>query len=255
MRSLLRFVVVSAVIALAGRAEADEADQCANEAEAGQVARAAGKLRAAREHVIACARPTCPRVVRSDCARWLNEIEAEVPSIVVRAREDGRDVAEVVVFVDGTKTAERVDGKPIPLDVGEHELRFEKAGVAPVSQRVVVRSGERSRLVSVVFGAEAAGAGRPSLVGPLVLGGVGLGLLGGGGALWAVGSGEHADLESTCAPAGACSSADIDASRTKLILGDVAVAVGVVALAGAAYWYLSSRGTGAQARLTAGFAF
>jgi hypothetical protein len=128
MKAVLGPLTSIAIVVLAGHARADEPDRCATEAEAGQAARAAGRLRAAREHVISCARESCPRVIRSDFSRWLAEIETELPTIVVRARDGrGADLSEVTVFVDKVKVAERVDGRPIPLDVGPHELRFEKS--------------------------------------------------------------------------------------------------------------------------------
>lgn len=221
----------------------DAADRCASHAEAGQTSRLAGRLRSAREHFISCASDACPRVVRIDCARWLSEVESEQPTVVVRARDaDGQDVSDVRVFVDGEKVAERTDGLPIPVDVGERALRFERPGEPAIEQRVIVRSGERGRVVTVVIG-QGAGAGRTrtrSTVGPVILGGAGVALAIGGGVLWAVGKGAHDDLESTCAPEGLCATSDVDAARTKLIVGDVLMGAGVLALAGAVYWYLSS---------------
>jgi hypothetical protein len=238
--------LVAALVALATPARAkDAADRCAEDAEAGQTARLAGKLRSARQHLISCATDACPRVVRVDCARWLSEVESEQPSLVVRARDaGGQDVSDVRVFVDGEKVADRADGLPIPVDVGERKLRFERAGSPAVDQSVVFRSGERSRVVTVVIGgADAADATAPprrSTTGPLLLGGTGVALAIGGGVLWAVGKGAHGDLESSCAPEGLCATSDIDAARTKLIVGDILLGAGVLAVAGAVYWYLSS---------------
>ena len=255
MRRILAGLATSAILALVSDARADEPDRCATAAEAAQAARAAGKLRAAREQVISCARESCPRVIRSDCARWLTEIDAELPTIVVRASDGGgADLSEIAVYVDGTKVADRVDGRPFAIDAGEHLLKFEKRGGTAVTQRVVVRSGERARIVSVAFeGGEP--TKRASTVGPLVLGGLALGLVGGGGVLWAVGRGEHSDLESSCAPAGTCATGDIDAARTKLIVGDIVALAGVLALAGAVYWYVTSRSPSAPAWTTAFLTF
>jgi hypothetical protein len=192
--------------------------------------------------MISCARESCPRVVRSDCARWLTEIEGELPTFVVRAQnERGEDVADVAVFVDGERVASRIDGRPIPIDPGEHTLRFEGARGMVRTQRVIVRSGERGRLVSVSFASAAShgGAGTSSRVGPFALGGAGLALGAAGGVLWSLGRRQHDELASTCAPTGSCATSDIDAARTQLVAGDVAVAAGVLALAGAIYWYVA----------------
>lgn len=240
MRVLPGSLVAVALLAAAGSARADEPDRCATEAEEGQAARVAGKLRAARVHVIACSRDSCPRVIRSDCVRWLGEIDAELPSVVIRARDaTGADVSDVTVFVDQEKVADRVDGRPIAVDAGERVVRIARRDGATVSQRLIVRSGERARIVTMqIEGSEA--PRERSTVGPLVLGGVGLGLLAGGAILWTIGRGDHADLKATCAPTGSCATSDVDAARTKLIVGDVAAAVGILAVAGAVYWYLTS---------------
>lgn len=233
------------LLALATPARADDVDRCATAAEAAQRTRLAGKLREARDHLITCSSETCPAIVRRDCARWLTEVETELPTIVVRAREGGEDVADVRVFVDGERVAERVDGRPIPVDVGEHTLRFERPGLEAVSQRIITRSGEHARPVSVDFDPPEKPAAAP--VGPLVLGGVGVALAAAGGVFWALGRGEHADLESTCAPAGTCATSDIDAARTKLVVGDVAVVAGVLALTGAVAWWLVGRPSSTRA--------
>jgi hypothetical protein len=92
-------------------------------------------------------------------------------------------------------------------------------------------------VVSATFRSVAPSEG-PSRVGPFVLGGVGLALAATGAVLWAIGRGEHGDLESTCAPTGACATSDVDAARAKLVVGDVLMVGGVLALAGAVTWYL-----------------
>jgi hypothetical protein len=243
MRLLFASLMGAAVAATDASVRASETDRCATDAEAAQASRVAGKLRAARAHVIACAAESCPRVIRSDCARWLTEIETELPTIVIRAYDGaGADLADVAVFVDGEKVADRVDGRPIPVDAGEHSLRLALRGGPARSRQLVVRSGEHGRMVSVPF--ESSEPSRPrATVGPVVLGGLGLGVFASGVLLWVVGRGEHADLRSTCAPSGSCATTDVESARTKLLVGDVAAAVGVLAVAGAMYWYFSSGGS------------
>jgi hypothetical protein len=68
-----------------------------------------------------------------------------------------------------------------------------------------------------------------------ILGGVGVAALAGAGVLWASGLGDRSGLYSGCGQTQSCSQSDVDASRTKLVVGDVAAAAGVVAL-GAAVW-------------------
>lgn len=236
-------VFAAALFALAAHARtarADDADRCASRAEAGQQARLAGKLRAAREELIECASEACPQVVRRDCARWLSEVETELPTIVVRARDGrGQDLADVRVFVDDVLLASRLEGKAVAVDAGEHTFRFERAGAPPVSRRVIVHTGERARIVTVdLDGGDVEPARRASPVGPFVLGGIGAAAAATGIVLWAVGKSEHDDLASSCAPDGLCATSDVDAARTKLMIGDVAVLAGALALTGAVAWWL-----------------
>lgn len=244
MRPFVTFVLALSVCTLAIDARADEADRCATQAEEAQHARLKGKLTVARDNFIACASDRCPHAVRTDCARWLSEVESELPTVVVRATDaDGRDITDARVYIDGVKVKERVDGLPLPVDVGEHAFGVERSEGAAVKTRLLIRIGERGRIVNLKFAptarpkepADARPEERPGLA-PFVVGGVGIVLGGVGAALWLTGRGEHDDLERTCAPDGLCATSDIDAARTKLIAGDVLFGAGLLALAGAAVW-------------------
>ena len=92
----------------AGLASAAESvDECISAFESAQVERDQGRLTRARELLLTCSRELCPTVIRQDCREWLFELEPRVPTLVLRARlEDGQDVADVRVFVDGELLAE-----------------------------------------------------------------------------------------------------------------------------------------------------
>jgi hypothetical protein len=59
--------------------------ECVRAAEDGQADKIAGKLISARSELIACARDVCPAAVRTSCARWFSDVNASVPSVVLRA--------------------------------------------------------------------------------------------------------------------------------------------------------------------------
>ncbi|WP_438022573.1 hypothetical protein [Sorangium sp. So ce233] len=257
-------VVAAALAALAclqpARARAGDAEACFTASEEGQRLRDEGRLREARARFIACGAAACPALVRSDCAGWLADVTARVPTLILSAQdEQGQDVADVQVTLDGAPLAARLDGKAVEVDPGEHVLRFERAGSAPVALRLVVREGEKLRRVSarlvrpatVRAGAATPGGGAitrgggaiapredqaasppaSSLLLPIALGGV---ALAGGVAYAALGLSARADadrLRTTCAPR--CAEADVDAVRTKVIAANVAFGVGVAALGGA----------------------
>jgi len=135
----------------AGSSPADAA-ACVQASDQGQSQRDEGKYRDARESFLQCSRDVCPAVVLKSCASWLRDLDQLVPTLVLGAKDEhGNDIADVKVTFDGEPFATRLDGKPIPVDGGEHVLRFERDGSAPVEQKVIVRAGEKSRIVSAVM--------------------------------------------------------------------------------------------------------
>jgi hypothetical protein len=71
--------------------------------------------------------------------------------------------------------------------------------------------------------------------------------VGGGVVLWARGVGERNDLRDQCASAASCAAGDIDAAKTTLVVGDVLVGVGVVALAASLWLALRSPASSSSA--------
>src|SRR5439155_25648825 len=122
---------------------------------AGQKLERAGKLVAAHEPFLACARPECPRDVIARCEAWARAAEDAVPSVVLVARDgDGHDVSGVRVKLDD-RAPEDLSPRAIDLDPGDHRVTFERAGAAPVVVRVTLHEGEKNRIVDAVFPAPA----------------------------------------------------------------------------------------------------
>jgi len=129
-------------------AEADVIQACVASADQGQALRDEGKYREARESLIACSRSECPAIVIASCSRWLRDVDQAIPTIVVAVRDgQGNDVADAHVFFDGKLLAEKVDGQPLPVDAGEHVIRFEREGAAPVEEHIVLRASEKNRSI------------------------------------------------------------------------------------------------------------
>ncbi len=127
-------------------------EACFEAAVDGQKLRDAGQLLAAREQFIACAKSTCPEEVQKDCTRWLSELDVTLPTVVFGARDaDGNDLLDVHVSVDSMATTGTAAGKPVPLDPGAHLVRFDREGSAPVEQSLVVRAGEKNRVIIATF--------------------------------------------------------------------------------------------------------
>ncbi len=218
-------------------AGANDTDRCVSDAEQAQRLRHDGHLRSARDSLVACARETCPGPVRVDCKKWLGEVDADLPSIVLRASEDdGRALMDVRVLIDGAVLVERLDGRAVSVDPGAHVLRYERADKTAVEQHVLVNQGEHGRLVSAAFPTPNARASGTSTTMPWLVGAAGAVVAGGGAYLWIKGRSDRSALYSTCGLTASCLPADVTAAKTKLVVGDVGVAVGVVTMGIAAVW-------------------
>jgi hypothetical protein len=254
----LAFFAFLAVLALPlgeSRAFADDKEACVAASDQAQTLRDEGKFRAARAQMVACARESCPAIVRRDCEKYLSDLDTAQPTVVLGARDaKGNDVAGTRVLLDGVALLDHLDGKPIPVDPGEHTFRYETAGAAPVEQHAVIRVGEKNRILTAILMASTAVAPKPVPVAPIaappaepgetaprvhvpvasiVLASVGV-VAGVGFAYFGLsGESDVSNLRATCAPN--CAQSDVNAARTKLIVSDVALGVGVVSLAAAAW--------------------
>lgn len=142
-------IVASGLFAF--HAAADEKETCVRSVEHAQVDRLDGKLLEARRGFVTCARTVCPAAIRQDCAGWLMEVEATLPSIVLQAVwPDGADVHGMTVLVDG-KPVVADKARAVALDPGDHTVRFEVAGAAPLETRYVLREGEKNRILRVTL--------------------------------------------------------------------------------------------------------
>lgn len=255
--SLKSFLAISiALVALAwpgARALADEdtlTAECARAYEQGQVLRQSGELVAARATLRSCARDECPDFIHTDCANWYEEVQSELPTLVFAARSRGRDLSEVRISVGDRLLASHIDGQVVELDPGEYDFRFEAADQRLLQQRFVIARGERNRLIQVELEpAESAAGDRPprppwqgpdarrSLLLPAILAGVGTAGLAGFAGLGLWGRAGEKQLETSCAPG--CSDARVAEVRTRYLLADVSLGVGVASLALGAYLVLS----------------
>jgi hypothetical protein len=241
---------------------------CPSSSEEGQRLRDKNKYLEARAMFRACSQSTCPAIVRKDCSKWLAEIDDSQPSIVIAAQDaTGADLSAVRVMLDDKQVASRIDGSPIAIDPGEHSLRVETEGHAPLSQRVIVRVNEKNRLIRVVFqdgpkpavsgppkppagdaptsgASSGAGAGAGAGSGPPVLGFVvgGLGLLALGSFAYfgLTSKSDLGALRSECAPF--CDQSKLDDVKSRMLIADVSLGVGIVALGVAVVIFATSGG-------------
>jgi hypothetical protein len=252
-----RGVAVAALVAMIGLegvayAGPDDREQCAASAEQAQQLRDEGKYRRAREQMLLCARDICPGPIKSDCGKWLTELDRDAPTVVFGARDvRGSDVFDVKVSIDGSPIQERLDGKPVLVDSGEHTFKFEAKDGTVKEEKVLLRAAEKARPIIVTLGgnggASSGGVGaggaaggdtkqEGSIVPAIVVGGIGVIALG-SFAIFGIGGKNDVDDLQKCKPY--CKEADVDSARTKLIIADISLGVGVVALGVATYMFLT----------------
>jgi hypothetical protein len=155
---LLLSCVFVAPLVIASEAKADvSVDQCVDANTQAQSLRRSGKLAAARTQLRACADPACPAMVRDDCTQRLDELERAQPSLVFDVKDgNGGDLVDVKVTLDGQPLAEHLGGTALPIDPGVHEFTFAVEGQTPVTQKLIVKEGEKGRHESVVIGVRTA---------------------------------------------------------------------------------------------------
>lgn len=133
-------------------ARADAKQECAAAYEKTQSLREHGHLLDARKQAVACSASTCSVYVVKDCTQWLAEIDASLPTVVFTAENvAAANPLAVRVTVDGQPVAETLDGRPIPLDPGEHVVRFETPGAEAIEQKVTLQAGEKNRALMASF--------------------------------------------------------------------------------------------------------
>ena len=230
--------------------------RCADAYKNAQVQRKNGALKRARESLLVCVSDRCPSVMQPDCTRWLTEVEAALPSVSFAAKGvDGADVTAVQVSIDGQLVTDTLDGKAIPLDPGSHALRFEYADEPPIEQNIIMREGEKARVVTVSWAkartedpapsasdAPRASGGAPASA--WITGALGLAGLATFGVLGAHGMQRRSELEKECF--GSCSQQQVDSIKLEMTAADIALGVGVVSLGVSAVLFLTSGGSSSE---------
>ena len=111
----------------------------------GQALRITGSLLRARKRLAICAAASCPGIVREDCLQRIAELDVAQPTVVFSATNGrGRPLVAVRVIVDGTPIAERLDGRPLPVDPGTHLFVFEALGRVTAQMRLRFEEGEKN---------------------------------------------------------------------------------------------------------------
>ena len=223
-------------------------EACIASFDRGQRAQSDRALRRALSELIVCSQESCPSVLRADCAGVLSEVRSALPSVVFAADDgNGHELTGVKVYAGSELLAGKLDGRAVAIDPGTFDLRFERAGQPAVIVSRMIREGEKSRVIRVslvapVGGASAAHAGgdggadvllgKRTAAGWVVPGSLAaVGLAGLGLALYTRLSFDSRvdELRGSCAPD--CSQGQRDDLSGMVVTSNVALGVGVGALA------------------------
>ena len=215
---------------------------CITAYEQTQTLRKDGKPLASKAQAALCSRDSCPALLTKDCTKWLAELDAIIPTVVLDPRTPAGVLrTDVRVKLDGAPLNEKIDGKPLQIEPGAHTFVFEADGAAPVERALVLKEGEKNKKVTVslaapVLEAGAPGAGRPVPIGVWLFGGAAVVALATSAVFAIDGLGKKSDLDQ-CKPR--CAASDVDAMSSSFTLADVALGAGVMAGAAAVYLFLT----------------
>ncbi len=216
-----------------------EIAQCIAASESVQDALRQGKLLAARVAVAGCMSAQCPAMIRTDCDDYSRKVEAALPSVLIRVLDqDGADVPRATLTVDDVAVA--LDGRSLELDPGSHKVAAVAAGYEGAHTEIVAQEGMKNRAVDVRLTAKVAagvlappsaghGANGPSTGTWIGTGALGITAVAAFSIFAGMGlsaNGRYGELEDQCG--GRCAKSDVDALRTRYLIADVALVVGVV---------------------------
>jgi len=266
-RPLRAAIALGAMVGALTFADVASADPkaCVDAHATGQRESKAGHLRLATDLFTKCGSDeSCPEEVRRECTEMLLAARNAIPTVIISVVDEGkRDVTNVKVFSSDELLAETLDGRAIPIDPGKHHLRVVLPWGQVLASNVVIREGEKNRMIRLETGAETASsvppsepAPAPKKSGPPPLGawiatGVAGAALASGITFAMLGKSKQDELEE-CRPS--CSRQNqgvYDNAKTLYLVGDISFGVSIVSAVVATWLFLAPRSTEQSAATTA----
>ena len=243
-----------ALVSTATVSSADTKTDCAKAYEASQEQKSNGRLRDARQSLVTCSQSACPAFIKKDCAKWLNEVEGAIPTVVFSAKAGSDDVIDVKVSLGDEVLAESLDGKAVQVDPGTHIFVFESPRFGKKDVKVVVKEGQKSQSVLAELKPEKKDSdtapthddGSTKVTPEDVKGNktvayvlAGVGVVGLGAFAYFGLSGKSDQNGLKCADSKTCKDSDIDPIKKKYLYADISLGVGLVSLGVATYLLMS----------------
>jgi hypothetical protein len=228
---------------------------CILEHSTGQREAKAGHLKQASELFASCAAmQDCPDPIRAECSEFHRDTEKNIPTVIFSVVDaHGKDLSDVRVFAEQELLTDALDGRATQLDPGKHEFRFELAQGEQFTTAVLIREGEKNRVVSVrvpekqsvpaqpqpgLAGAETTRNALP--VGFWIAAGIGAAALTSWGVFALSGHSLQSKLDECSPNCNASRHGDFDAMRRDYLIADLSLGVGI-ASAGVATWFVLSQ--------------
>jgi hypothetical protein len=249
-------------------------ESCTQAHAAGQREENAGHLKEALASFQECASDSeCPLPIRNECTSLYSKVESRLPTLVFSVVDDrGNDVTDVRVSSNGASIANGLDGRPVAVNPGLHEFRFELPGGQELTKSVVVRQGEKDRIVNLTLPRNEFGTAEPArargetpvpadersdkrLRVPLaswISYGVGAAALASWGAFGLVGRGKEQDLVDCSPRCAATRHEDYDAMKRDYLIADISLGVaGAAVVAGTVLLFTMGRRSEARGEVAA----
>lgn len=236
-------------------------EECITAHREGQELRRQLRLMEARGILTECGSASCPGPVKRDCLRWVDEIATQLPSIVFRVDgEGGESSRNIRIFVENELRFQVVPNRAVEFNPGTYRFRFESDGKPPIEQEVVLGEAEKFKAVTIKFASESKTAdaaaaqsvttakpltptlsapakseSRPVPLATYLFAGLGVvataNFVG-----WGLSSKSLvSDMQDRCAPD--CEQVYIDRARTRALVADISLGVGVASFATATLFY------------------
>jgi hypothetical protein len=205
---------------------------------------------------------SCPEQLRAECTELMEGARRLIPSVMFSVIDrQGADTSAVKVYHDDALLVDGLDGRAVELDPGKYHLRFVLSDGSTLTTDVVIREGEKNRLVEVRAEPEAKPELKPlpppapvvAPAAPVVKSGppvaawvltgtavVGLGTF---GTFALLGRKDKQQLDD-CAPTCPSSASDKrDQLKTKFLIADIGLGVGAASAVVAGVLFITSGGS------------
>lgn len=250
---------------LAARSARADVTSCVQWHASGQREAKAGHLKLASQLFTSCgSSEECPSEIRAECVDFYAAVERSVPTVIFTASdENGHDLTAVRVYTGEELVTEDLDGRALPLDPGKYEFRFVTPEGVEAKSEVLVREGEKNRVISVRVRASslalsAVASSRGDALSPKrgalptgfwISTGVGVAALASWGAFALLGHGQQSTLDACSPTCSASKHGDFDAMRTDYLIADVSLGIALASAGAATYFLLSRPHDKAEARV------